>query len=176
MEKIILIDEEDNEIGSGEKIDVHKKGKLHRAFSIFVFNSKGEMIIQQRDIRKYHCGGLWTNTCCSHPRDGEIIEEAVHRRLKEEMGFDCGLREMFKFTYKAEFSSGLTEYETDHVFVGISDDEPTLNKEEAMDYRWISIKELANEIENNPERYTPWFKIALQKLVESEKIECKVRK
>lgn len=135
MEKIILIDEEDNEIGSGEKIDVHKKGKLHRAFSIFVFNSKGEMIIQQRDIRKYHCGGLWTNTCCSHPRPEEELDNAIHRRLEEEMGFDCCLREAFTFTYYSKFENGLTEYETDHVFVGISDSEPKVNRAEAMDHK-----------------------------------------
>lgn len=145
-------------------MDVHRQGKLHRAFSIFIFNSKGDMLIQQRDTGKYHCGGLWSNTCCSHPRSDEILEGAIHRRLEEEMGFDCDLHKVFKFTYKAEFSNGLTEHETDHVFVGVCDKTPVLNKEEAMDYRWISVPDLLEDISKNPDKYTPWFKIALEKL------------
>ena len=167
-ENIILIDEEDNKIGVIEKLEAHKLGKLHRAFSIFVFNTKGEMLIQQRAKEKYHCGGLWTNTCCSHPRPDEITEEAVHRRLKEEMGFDCVLREAFKFTYYSRFENGLTEYETDHVFVGISDTEPVINKEEAMDYRWTGMRELLEDMEKNGENYTPWFRIAIEKMREKE--------
>lgn len=172
-EKVILLDEEGNETGEMEKLEAHEKGKLHKAFSIFVFNSKGEMLIQQRDKEKYHCGGLWANACCSHPRSGEVIDDAVHRRLKEEMGFDCGLQKVFKFTYKAEFDNGLTEFETDHVFIGISDAEVVMNKEEVMDYKWISIVELLGDIVENPDKYAPWFKIALKKIT-LENVLCTI--
>ena len=166
-EYVVLVDENDNEIGTEEKMKAHVDGKLHRAFSIFVYNSKGDLLLQQRESSKYHCGGLWTNTCCSHPRKGEELANAVHRRLNEEMGFDCELKEKFSFLYKAEFDNGLTENELDHVFVGFSDITPKINPEEVENYKWITITNLKKDIANNPNSYTPWFKIALQKLNEN---------
>lgn len=164
MDEIILVDEKDNQIGVGEKMNVHKRGLLHRAFSIFVFNSRSELMLQKRAVSKYHCGGLWTNTCCSHPRAGESLDEAVHRRLKEEMGLDCELREVFSFIYKAELDAGLVEYEFDHVFIGRYDGEPAVNPEEADGWKWIGLNEVKADIINNPDHYTPWFKIALPKI------------
>jgi len=165
QENIILVDENDNEIGSGEKLEVHKQGKLHRAFSIFVFNSKKKLMLQKRAIGKYHCGGLWTNTCCSHPRVGENLEESTHRRLKEEMGFDCGLQKVFSFLYKSEFDNGLIENELDHVFVGKWDGTPVVSSEEVSDWKWIEVEELRTDIKENPDNYTPWFKVALERVV-----------
>jgi len=166
MEEIILVDENDNETGSMEKIKAHENGgTLHRAFSIFVFNSKGEMLLQKRAEGKYHCPGLWTNTCCSHQNPGETLEQAAHRKLKQEMGFDTELKEIFKFIYKAEFDNGLTEHELDHVFVGRHDGEIKLNPEEAGDLKWIGAKELQDDVSKSPEKYTPWFKIVLGKVV-----------
>ena len=164
LEEIILVDENDKEIGIGEKMKVHQDGKLHRAFSIFVFNSKNEMLLQKRAKVKYHCGGLWTNTCCSHPRKGELLEEATHRRLREEMGFDCELKEVGDFIYKAKFDNGLTEHEYDHVFTGKFDGAPNLNPEEADDYKWIGLEELKKEIKKTPADFTVWFKIAMEKV------------
>jgi isopentenyl-diphosphate delta-isomerase len=166
MEEIILVDENDNEIGSMEKIEAHKHGgKLHRAFSIFVFNDEGKMLLQLRAKKKYHFGGLWTNTCCSHPRKGETLEDAVHRRLKEEFGFDTDLKEIFSFTYRAEFDNGLTEHEFDHVFIGNFNGEPKPNPEEIDNFKWIEIDELEKDVQNHPENYTPWFKIALDRVI-----------
>lgn len=130
MKDIILVDKDDNEIGKGEKMAVHLAGQLHRAFSIFIFNSQGEMMLQRRASTKYHSPGLWTNACCSHPRPGESLEQAAKRRLKEEMGFECDLQKVFSFIYKAKVED-LTEHEFDHVFIGKFDQEPVLNKEEA---------------------------------------------
>jgi len=162
-EKIILVDENDKEIGLGEKLKVHQEGKLHRCFSLFVFNSKGELMLQQRARSKYHSGGLWTNTCCSHPRKGERTEEAVHRRLREEMGFDCNVKEIFSFIYKAKLDHGLWEHEFDHVYVGKFDSKPRINSEEADDWKWIALSDLEKDIAKNPKNYTVWFKIALHK-------------
>lgn len=164
MEKIILVDRKDREIGTGEKLEVHKKGRLHRAFSIFVFNSRGGMLIQKRARGKYHSGGLWTNTCCSHPKAGENLEEAVHRRLKQEMGFDCPLKEVFSFIYKVKFENGLYEHELDHVFVGRHEGKPVSNPEEYEEWKWVSMKELKKDISRNPGNYTYWFRIAVEKL------------
>jgi isopentenyl-diphosphate delta-isomerase len=164
MEKIILVDRKDSAVGTGEKLEVHRKGRLHRAFSIFVFNSKGEVLIQKRARGKYHSGGLWTNTCCSHPRAGEKLEEAVHRRLKQEMGFDCPLKEVFSFIYKVKFDNGLYEHELDHVFVGRHEGRPVPNPEEYEEWKWASMKELKNDIRKNPGNYTYWFRIAVKKL------------
>jgi isopentenyl-diphosphate Delta-isomerase len=165
-EYVILVDENDQAIGICEKMEAHEKGLLHRAFSVFVFNDKGEMLLQRRALSKYHSPGLWTNTCCSHPRENESVEEAAHRRLKEEMGFDCQLEEVFSFTYNAAFSNGLIEHEFDHVLIGKYDSSPLLNTEEAAEYKWISIKEVLREAEENPNNFTEWFKIILPKLVE----------
>jgi len=166
MEKIIIVDENDNEIGSGEKTEVHKKGILHRAFSIFVFNSEGKLLLHQRAKKKYHSGGLWTNTCCSHPRVGEKLEEAVHRRLKEEMGFDCPLEEIFKFTYKAVFENGLTEHEIDHVFIGRFDGVPQPNKDEVEDWKWVNLDDLKTDMKAHPEKYTYWFKACIDRVID----------
>ncbi|MBU0598254.1 isopentenyl-diphosphate Delta-isomerase [Patescibacteria group bacterium] len=160
-ENVILVDTNDKEVGIMEKMEAHKKGLLHRCFSIFVFNSKKELLIQKRAAGKYHCGGLWTNTVCSHPRSGEDINQAVHRRLQEEMGFDCELKEVTSFIYKSKFDNGLTENEYDHVFVGEYDQEPVINKEEADEFKWIGIDELKKDINSSPDNYTPWFKIII---------------
>ena len=170
MERVIVVDNNDKEIGTEEKIKAHEKGKLHRAFSIFVFNSKGELLLQKRAREKYHSGGLWTNTCCSHPRAGEGLEEAAHRRLKEEMGFDCKLREAFSFIYKVKFRNGLTENELDHVFVGRFGGKPKPKPEEAEGWKWVSMDGLKKDVEKNPDKYTYWLRVALEKLVSSGNI------
>lgn len=162
-ENVILVNENDNEIGQAEKMAAHKEGKLHRAFSIFVFNDKKELMLQKREQHKYHSGGLWTNTCCSHPRPGEDLMDAAHRRLQEEMGFGCELKEIFHFTYSAQFE-GLSEYEVDHVMFGRYNDKPKLNSEEAEDWKWINLDDLNNDIEKNPDNYTVWFKIAMEEI------------
>ncbi len=161
---VILVDKNNKKIGIEEKIKAHKEGKLHRAFSIFVFNSKGELLLQQRAKTKYHSGGLWSNTVCSHPKPNETYKQAIHRRLKEEMGFDCELKKEFCFIYKAKLDNDLIEYEYDCVFVGIFDKDPIPNPEEVMDYKWVSLIDLYKDIEKHPEKYTEWFKIALKKL------------
>ncbi|MBI2579676.1 MAG: isopentenyl-diphosphate Delta-isomerase [Candidatus Aenigmarchaeota archaeon] len=165
---MVLVDENDREIGFMEKMEAHEKAKLHRAFSVFVFNSKGEMLIQQRAKNKYHCGGLWTNACCSHPRKGEKTEDAAHRRLKDEMGFDCGLKEIFSFVYKAPFDNGLTEHEFDHVFVGEYGGEVAPDKNEVEDCKWISVDEIRKDMKEHPERYTPWFRICLERVLKEK--------
>jgi isopentenyl-diphosphate Delta-isomerase len=161
---VVLVDEKNKKIGIEEKLKAHIEGKMHRAFSIFVFNSKNELLLQQRAKTKYHCPELWSNTCCSHPRPKEGYYEAAHRRLKEEMGFDCKLKKLFCFTYNTRFDNGLIENEYDCVFIGKSDKTPVLNKEEAMAYKWISIEEIEKDINEAPDKYTFWLKVALQKL------------
>jgi isopentenyl-diphosphate delta-isomerase len=157
MEEVVLVDESDQEIGLMEKIQAHKEGRLHRAFSVLVFNDKGEMLIHKRDSNKYHCGGLWTNACCSHPRKNEIPEEAAKRRLQEEMGFTIPVQFVDSFVYKASFENGLTEYEFDHLFVGRYSKAPQPNKSEVEDWKYISIEELKIDIKSNPHKYTAWF-------------------
>jgi len=164
VEQVILVDEQDNEIGSMEKIEAHEKALLHRAFSIFIFNEEGEMMLQQRALSKYHSPGLWTNTCCSHPRPGESLEEATGRRIVEEMGFSCKMKEVFDFIYKAPFDDGLTEHELDHVFVGMYNEDPEINAEEVAGWMWNDVDELLSEVKENPENYTVWFKIALAEM------------
>lgn len=160
---VILVDEQDNSIGTAEKLEAHQNGgKLHRAFSVLVFNDKGETMLQRRAASKYHCPGLWTNTCCSHPRPDETTLAAASRRLQEEMGFVCPLEEKFSFLYKAEFSNGLTEHEFDHVFIGRYNDDPVLNPVEADDWKWVSIDDLVQEMEQNPDAFTPRFTIIIQ--------------
>ena len=165
-EFVILVDLDDQEIGKMEKMQAHIEAKLHRAFSVFIFNSKGELLLQQRAFTKYHTPGLWTNTCCSHPRHGETTAEAAHRRMVEEMGFDCDFEEVFSFHYKAKFSNELTEHEIDHVFVGFSDEVPVINPEEVAEYRYTDMETLAKEIKENPEEFTIWFKIAFDRVNE----------
>jgi len=170
MEKIILVDKKDRKVGTGEKLEIHKSGKLHRAFSIFIFNRKGELLLQKRAKGKYHSGGLWSNTCCSHPRAGEELGEAVHRRLKEEMGFDCPVKEAFSFIYKVKFGNGLYEHELDHVFIGSYDGEPKPDPEEAEEWKWVSLKELKKDIQKNPGNYTCWLRVSLDRVISH--MEC----
>jgi isopentenyl-diphosphate delta-isomerase len=166
MEFVVLVDEQDNAIGTMEKQQAHVEGVLHRAFSIFIFNSEKKLLLQKRASSKYHCGGLWTNTCCSHPRENETVLDAANRRLEEEMGMSCNLQSIFSFVYKAEFENGLTEHEFDHVFFGESNSTPTLNLEEVEDFRYVGMEELQIEINENPTHFTPWFLIALDRVKE----------
>jgi isopentenyl-diphosphate delta-isomerase len=166
MDYVVLVDSQDNELGKMEKLEAHEKGLLHRAFSIFLFNSKGEMLIQQRALSKYHSPGLWTNACCSHPAPNESIIQAGNRRLKEELGLSTELVDAFNFEYRETFENNLTEHELDHVLVGYSEENPILNQEEAKDYRWITWANLLEEIDLNPENFTIWFKIILTKHIE----------
>jgi len=170
-EYILLVDENDKEVGIGEKIKTHQEGKLHRAFSIFVFNSKGELLLQRRAKSKYHSGGLWTNTCCSHQRAGEPLEKVVHRRLKEEMGFDCELKEVFSFTYKVKFDNDLFEHEYDHVFIGNFDGEPVPSPEEVDEWKWVDLEELKKSIRENPDSYTYWLKMSIDKVISQLKAQ-----
>jgi isopentenyl-diphosphate delta-isomerase len=160
MENVILVDEKDNQVGLMPKLEAHQKGLLHRAFSVFIFNSDYKLLLQKRASSKYHSGGLWTNTCCSHPRDGEDIIDAANRRLNEEMGIKTSLRKVFDFIYTAELDNNLIENEFDHVFYGVYDIDPIINKDEAEDFKWVDMETLKNDIENNKDQYTVWFKIA----------------
>lgn len=163
---VILVDENDVSKGVMEKMEAHQKGELHRAFSVFVFNSKNELLLQRRALDKYHSGGLWTNTCCSHPLPEENLIESAHKRLQEEMGFDCILNNTFHFIYKTELDNGLTEHELDHVFIGHYDNNPVLNNEEAMDWQYMAIDEIKENLKINPEHYTAWFKIVFDRVLE----------
>ena len=165
MERVILVDKDDTPQGTMEKMEAHEKGVLHRAFSVFIFNSNGEMLLQQRAFSKYHSGGLWTNTCCSHPREGEATIEAAHRRLQEEMGFDCEIKKAFDFIYKKELDKGLTEHELDHVFIGEFEGEFCFNPEEVNAVVYMPVKDVLNEVEQAPENYTEWFKICLSEVI-----------
>ena len=164
IEEVILVDEFDNSIGTMEKLEAHQKGVLHRAFSIFLFNKQGELLIQRRSLIKYHSAGLWTNTCCSHPRPNEKTLYAANRRLKEEMGIETELIYKTHFTYKAKFENNLTEFEFDHIFTGIYNKSPEINLEEVDDFNWISLTDLKEKIKINPETFNVWFKIAVEKL------------
>ena len=158
-EQVILVNEKDQPIGLMGKMEAHEKGLLHRAFSVFVFNSKQEVLLQQRAACKYHSPNLWTNTCCSHPRAGETNQQAGERRLQEEMGLQVPLQEVFSFIYKAPFDNGLTEHEYDHVLVGYSDAQPQINPEEVASWKWLSLEAIKENILQAPEQYTAWFKI-----------------
>ena len=163
-ERLILLNGKNREKGSEEKIKVHKKGLLHRAFSVVIFNSKGEFLLQKRAKRKYHSAGTWSNACCSHPRPGESVVAAGERRLQEEMGFSCRLKECFSFNYRVKLDHGLMENEHDHVLIGRYDAKPAINREEAEDWRWVKLDELKKEVKNNPEKFSVWLKIMLPKL------------
>jgi len=163
--KIILVDDNDKQIGTEEKLKAHKEGKLHRAFSIFIFNSKNELLLQKRADFKYHSGGLWTNTCCSHPRPYKNIEEEAKKRLEEEMGIKVNLKKLFTFKYKSSFTNGLTEHEYDHVFIGRYDNDPVPNADEVSEWKWVSLKELKKDVKDNPDNYTEWLKICLDKVI-----------
>ena len=163
---LIIIDQDDRAIGTMDKLAAHKGGILHRAFSVFVFNSHGQLLLQQRAFNKYHSGGKWTNTCCSHPRPGEHTDEAAHRRLFEEMGMECELTYQFKFTYRTEVDNGLIEHECDHVFFATSDALPTPHPAEAAGYKYMSMASLASELQNNPAQYSAWLQICFERVME----------
>jgi len=163
-QQVILVDKEDRQIGIMEKMEAHRTGKLHRAFSIFIFDEEGKMLLHKRAFNKYHSGGLWTNACCSHPMPGETTDAAALRRLKEEMGFETDLSPMFHFTYEAKFDNGLTEHEYDHVFYGKYSGDIKPNKDEVIDYAFMPMSEIREEITSNPQKYTAWFRIAFPRL------------
>lgn len=162
-EEVVLVNEKDEPIGLMEKIEAHEKGLLHRAFSVFIYNDKNEIMLQQRAAHKYHSPGLWTNTCCSHPRKGEAIEDAGVRRLQEEMGFQTPVKHVTSFIYKAAFDNGLTEHEFDHILIGNYEGEPNLNPEEVSAWKWVSPEDIREEMKTNPEKFTAWFKIIFEK-------------
>jgi isopentenyl-diphosphate delta-isomerase len=162
QQNVVLVDEHNREVGLMEKMEAHHKGLLHRAFSVFVFNENGELLLQRRAFGKYHSEGLWTNTCCSHPYPGESILEGGKRRLFEEMGFTCELSEVFSFIYKAELENGLIEHELDHVLVGFSEETPHLNLEEVSAFKWMSVDEIKADMKENPLQYTAWFRILIE--------------
>jgi isopentenyl-diphosphate delta-isomerase len=164
QEQVILVDELDNTIGTMEKMEAHEKGLLHRAFSVFIFNGKGQLLLQQRALSKYHSAGLWTNTCCSHPRPNENTLDAAKRRLIEEMGLACEVKHKTSFIYKTNFDNGLIEHEFDHVFFGNCDQDPSINPQEVESFLWMDTKDIMDDIEKNPEKYTSWFKIAMNNL------------
>lgn len=166
VEYVILVTKDDKPIGTMEKMLAHQKANLHRAFSVFIFNSKGQLLLQQRAASKYHSPLLWTNTVCSHPRQNEGTIDAAHRRLLEEMGFDCEFEEAFSFIYKAEVGQGLIEHEFDHVFIGVSDEEPSPNPDEVSNWKYIDLGFLESDIRENPDNYTIWFQIALEEVLE----------
>lgn len=161
---VILVDEQDNQLGTMEKLQAHVEAKLHRAISVFIFNSNKELLLQKRAANKYHSASLWTNTCCSHPKPNENTANAAKRRLKEEMGIDCNLQAAFNFTYLAKLENDITEHEFDHVFFGFTDDIPTLNLEEASNYKYLSLDEIKNQLEKNPEQFTVWFTLIFERV------------
>lgn len=167
--QVILVDEQDNEIGFMGKLEAHQKGLLHRAFSIFIFNEKNEMLIQQRALSKYHSPGLWTNTCCSHPKPNELLLDAANRRLMEEMHMQATLDHVYQFTYRTEFENGLAEHEIDHVFIGYTNQLPTINPVEVAAYKYLSISALELDVKANPNHYTSWFKICLSNVLKTIK-------
>ena len=170
-ENVILVDKNDTQIGLMSKLDAHKKGILHRAFSVFVLNNNNEIMLQKRAYNKYHSGGLWTNTCCSHQREGENTIEAGKRRLLEEMGFETELKIITSFIYKVEFENGLTEHELDYLLIGKYLKSPVINKQEVADWKWMKVELIADDIKLNPNNYTSWFKIIFDKF--QNKIEIK---
>lgn len=161
MEHVVLVDRQDNSLGTMEKMAAHERGVLHRAFSVLVFNSKGELLLQKRAKNKYHSGGLWTNTCCSHPRVNETMKTATRRRLQEEMGIDVQPDFLYKFIYRAELDRNLIEHELDHVYTAVYDGSPSLNYDEVEDWRFVSLDRLRTHISIDPNAYTAWFKIIM---------------
>ena len=166
MDEVILVDVNDAELGVMEKMEVHQKALLHRAFSVFIFNEQDEMLLQRRALSKYHSGGLWTNACCSHPRPGEETIDAAKRRLKEELGFSTTINKVFDFTYQAEFANGLTEHEFDHVYVGVYDGVINPDPEEVMQITHMTVDEVKASLGHEPGSYTAWFHIAFPKIYE----------
>lgn len=164
MEKVILVDEYDNEIGIEEKIKTHQAGLLHRAFSVFIVNKNGDLLLQQRSLNKYHSAGLWTNTCCSHPRPNENVTNAAERRLQEEMGFTTKLKPIFQFIYNVAFENGLSEHEYDHVLLGEYNGEIRINEQEVADFKFVALDAIEDLIATTPEQFTTWFRIAFPRL------------
>ena len=162
-ENVVLVDKNDNPIGLMEKIEAHRRGLLHRAFSVFIIDDASRLLLQRRSQTKYHSPGLWTNTCCSHPRNGEILIDAANRRLMQEMGMSANLKHMFSFIYRAEFDNGLIEHEFDHVFIGKSNSDPVINPDEVCEWKWKEIKKIKKDIIVNSHHYTEWFKIIFNK-------------
>ncbi len=162
--QVILVDVNDRQDGVMEKMEAHEKGLLHRAFSVFIFNAKGEMLLQQRALSKYHSGGLWTNACCSHPYPGEETMAAAKRRLKEELGFEASIEKVFDFVYKADFDNGLTEHEFDHVFIGEYEGRIDFNEEEVMDICHKDVQKIREDLQANSPKYTAWFHLAFPKI------------
>ncbi len=176
MEQVVLVDHDDKEVGLEEKLRAHQNGgKLHRAISIFIFNKKGETMLQQRASTKYHGAGLWSNTVCSHPKEGETPVDAAHRRLPEEMGFDCDMHEVFAFEYEAKMDKGLTEHEYDHVIFGNYDKDPKPNPEEVQDWKWMSLDDLKKNLKESPQNFSPWVRIAIEDIIKHQKAEKKAR-
>lgn len=165
-QKIAIVNIYNQIIGYQDKLEVHREGILHRAFSIFVFNEKREMLLQQRAFSKYHSPGLWTNTCCSHATENKEFETSIHERLMEEMGFDCKLDYQFLFKYKVDFENGLIEHEIDHVYFGFSSEDPNPNPEEVAAYCWVNAKDIRDEIKKHPEKFTYWFKLIFERVIE----------
>lgn len=165
QEQVILVDHLGKEIGVEEKLKAHREGKLHRAFSVFIFNTQGELLLQKRSRTKYHSGGLWTNTCCSHPRPGETYHCAAKRRLNEEMGVDCELTVLFSFIYHTKLENNLFEHELDYVLLGRFDGQPIPNPDEVDDWKWMQIDQLKRDVRENPKRYTYWFKLVLNRVL-----------
>lgn len=168
-DQVVLVNENDVAIGLMPKLEAHQKGALHRAFSVFIFNSNQEMLLQRRAFGKYHSEGLWSNTCCSHPLPGESAHDGAVRRLREEMGLDADLQFLYSFQYHADLENGLTEHELDHVFWGVSDNLPVLDTSEASDYKYMTISEIQSDIALNPGAYTEWFKICMPEIAEKIK-------
>jgi len=158
--EVILVDKDDKACGQAPKMEAHRKGLLHRAFSVFIFNHRGEMLLQQRAENKYHSGGLWTNACCSHPGPGEETLSAARRRLKEEMGFETSVEKIFDFVYRTEFENGLIEHEFDHVLAGMYDGPVLFNRDEVMDYCFKTVDEISDSLQTHPGKYTEWFRLA----------------
>lgn len=169
-EEVILVDINDVPLGTMPKMEAHEKAILHRAFSVFILNKEGQLMLQQRALSKYHSPGLWTNTCCSHQRLGESNLEAGTRRLQEEMGIKTPLEELFSFVYKAPFDNGLTEHEFDHVILGYYDSEPIINREEVANWKWMNLEEIITEIKTTPDNYTAWFKIIFDRFYNHIKV------
>jgi isopentenyl-diphosphate delta-isomerase len=169
-EQVVLVDENDAAVGTLEKQRAHVEGRLHRALSVFVLNSRGEMLLQRRARGKYHSGGLWTNTCCSHPRPGEAVGQAARRRLREEMGIDTELTPLFEFTYRAQVGPRLVEHEYDHVFAGLYDGEPLPSADEVDGWRWVPVADVAAQVREDPDAFTPWFRVVVSRPEWAEQI------
>jgi isopentenyl-diphosphate delta-isomerase len=171
MEQVVLVNEQDQELGTMEKMEAHRLGVLHRAFSVFIFNEQGQMLLQQRALHKYHSGGLWTNACCSHPRPGEKVNKAASRRLNEELGFDTPLKPIFDFVYKATFENGLTEHEFDHVYFGNYDGKIFPDPNEVMNVEFENMESIAADLRGNPKKFTAWFQLAFDRVYEWWKLQ-----